>query len=271
MDLTGVLGQFDIAGRSAIVTGGGSGLGLAICETLAEAGAHLTLVDRDEARGAREAARLGARFAPADITDRERLRSAFDAHVAALGGLDILFANAGIGGGAGVRGLSGDHNPARAIDMLDGADWDAVIAVNLTGTFNTIRLGAAAMKASGKPGSIIVTTSNAAIVNELIVGLPYMPAKAGAAHLARQAALELAPHRIRVNAIAPGPFVTDIAGGRMKDAAIREGWRRHVPLGEVADPEWIKPLALYLASDASRYVTGTQIVIDGGMSLGMIG
>lgn len=80
-------------------------------------------------------------------------------------------------------------------------------------------------------------------------------------------ALELARYRIRVNAIAPGPFKTNIAGGRMNDPDVYRGWQSRVPLNQVADPECIKPLALFLASDASRYVTGAQIVIDGGMSL----
>lgn len=127
------------------------------------------------------------------------------------------------------------------------------------------------MKAVGRGGSIIATSSNAAVVAEPIVGLPYMPAKAGIAHMMRHLALELAAFRIRVNAIAPGPFVTNIGGGWLKkDPIVRKVWDANVPLGRV-EPHQIKPLALYLASDASDYMTGALIVIDGGMSLGKFG
>jgi NAD(P)-dependent dehydrogenase (short-subunit alcohol dehydrogenase family) len=271
MAVSGVLAQFDIAGRAAFVTGAAAGLGLAIAETLIAAGANVTLVDRNAELVARQAARLGCGHAVADVTDRAALDNAFVTHLTAHGRLDILFANAGLGGGPGVRTLAGQPDETRSIDHLDYCEWDEVIAVNLTGAFNTVRAGAALMKAHGSGGSIVITSSNAATLNERIVGLPYMPAKAGVSHLARQAALELAERNIRVNSIAPGPFRTDIAGGRMHDPTIRRGWQKLVPLGEVADPEWIKPLALFLASDASRFITGAEIVIDGGMSLGRIG
>jgi NAD(P)-dependent dehydrogenase (short-subunit alcohol dehydrogenase family) len=119
-----------------------------------------------------------------------------------------------------------------------------------------------------RKGSIIATSSNAALINEAIVGTAYMPAKAGVAHFVRHMAMELAEYRIRVNAIAPGPFVTNIGGGWLKDPVVRAAWDSKVPLGRMAEPEQIKPLALYLASDASSYVTGSQIVIDGGFMVG---
>ena len=99
----------------------------------------------------------------------------------------------------------------------------------------------------------------------------YMPAKAGVLHMVRALALELADYRIRVNAIAPGPFVTNIGGGWVKkDPEIRKAWDAIVPLGRMAEPEQIKPLALLLASDASDYMTGSHVVIDGGMMLGRL-
>ena len=267
-----VLSQFDIRGRAALVTGAASGLGLAFAETMVEAGCRVTLVDADEAAARREAERLGplARGAGADIRDRQALADVFDGHEEAFGRLDIVFANAGIGGGPGFWNPAGHRNPDRQIDTFDPAHWDAVIGVNLTGAFNTLREAARLMKAGGKGGSIIVTTSNAALFNQPLVGVPYMAAKAGGAHLVRHAALELAASRIRVNAIAPGTFVTNIAGGWMKDPAVRAQWARTVPLGEVADTDRIKPLALYLASDASSYMTGSQLLIDGGVALGAV-
>jgi NAD(P)-dependent dehydrogenase (short-subunit alcohol dehydrogenase family) len=119
-----------------------------------------------------------------------------------------------------------------------------------------------------RSGRIIVTTSNASIINEPIVGTPYMPAKAAAAHLVRQAALELARYNIRVNAIAPGAFITNIAGGRLKNPADRQAFEGRSPLHHIASTQEIMGLALFLASNASSYVTGAEILIDGGCVLG---
>jgi NAD(P)-dependent dehydrogenase (short-subunit alcohol dehydrogenase family) len=267
------LDQFDIAGRSAIVTGAASGIGLAYAEAMAEAGAKVTLTDIDGDGAEREAARLReagaeARAARLDVADRPTFARVFDNHVAAYGGLDIAFANAGVDPGPGFWNPAGHRNPDGQIDTFDPELWDRSIAINLTGIYNTIREAARVMKASGKPGSIVATSSNAALVNEAIVGMPYMPAKAGVMHMVRHIAYELAAYRIRVNAIAPGPFVTNIGGGWLRDPVVREAWDKSVPLGRIAETFQIKPLALYLASDASSYMTGSHVLIDGGMALG---
>jgi NAD(P)-dependent dehydrogenase (short-subunit alcohol dehydrogenase family) len=261
------LEQFNIAGRSAIVTGAASGIGLAYAEVMAEAGAKVTLTDIDGPAAEQQAARLreqgyDVRAATLDVVDRDQTRAVVDAHVLAYGGLDP---------GAGFWNPAGHRNSDGQIDTLDPERWDRTIAINLTGVFNTIREAARAMKAAGRGGSIIATSSNAAIVNEPLVGVAYMPAKAGVAHLVRHVALELAEYRIRVNAIAPGPFVTNIGGGWLKDPVVRASWDAQVPLGKIAETYQIKPLALYLASDASNYVTGSHMMIDGGMALGKFG
>ncbi|MEE8495920.1 MAG: SDR family NAD(P)-dependent oxidoreductase [Xanthomonadales bacterium] len=264
--------QFDIRGRSAIVTGAASGIGLAYTEAMAESGATVTLTDIDEEGLQREAERLAGlgyqvRTAVLDVTDLDATRSVFEEHAAACGGLDIAFANAGIDPGAGFWNPEGHRNEDGQIDTLDPARWQRTIDINLTGVFNTIREAARQMKPARK-GSIIATSSNAALINEAIIGVAYMPAKAGVAHLVRHVALELAEYRIRVNAIAPGAFVTNIGGGWLKDPVVREAWDAGVPLGRIAETDQIKPLALYLASDASSYMTGSQVVIDGGTMLG---
>lgn len=270
------LEQFDITGRSAIVTGAASGIGLAYAETMAEAGAKVTLTDVDAAAAEREAARLRdagyeARAAQLDVSDRARTVQVFDEHAAAYGGLDIAFANAGIGTGPGFWDPNGHRAPDGQVDTYDPALWDKIIAINLTGAYNTMREAARLMKKGGKGGSIIATSSNAAVVCEAIVPLPYMPAKAGVSHMVKHLAFELAEYRIRVNAILPGPFVTNIADGSLKDPVVREAWDKSTPMGRIAETYQMKPLALYLASDASSYMTGSQLLIDGGMALGKVG
>jgi NAD(P)-dependent dehydrogenase (short-subunit alcohol dehydrogenase family) len=268
------LDQFNIAGRSAIVTGAASGIGLAYAEAMAEAGAKVTLVDIDAEGAEREAARLRsegaeARAAKADIADLAQVAAAFDGHVAAYGGLDICFANAGYDAGNGFWIPGGGRNPAGRIDQYDPAAWARSIDVNLTGAFHTIREAVRCMREGGRKGAIIATASNAGIINEAIVGIPYMPAKAGVLHLVRHAALELAEFGIRVNAIAPGPFVTNIGDGWVKkDPAAKAAFDKTIPLGAMAETHQIKPLALLLASDASSYMTGAHVVIDGGVVLG---
>lgn len=274
-----ILDRFDIKGRSALVTGAASGIGLAYAEAMAEAGATVTLTDLDGEGAEREAARLQeagyeVRFDRLDVSDFDAVSAAFDAHAKAYGGLDIAFANAGIDTGAGFWNPAGHRNPEGQVDTYDPKRWDKSISVNLSGVFYTVSNAVRVMKQPGRAngrsgGSIICTASNAGLVTEPIVGLPYMPAKAGVLHMVRALGLELAEFRIRINAIAPGPFVTNIGGGWLKkDPVARKAWDAIVPLGAVAETEQLKPLALLLASDASDYMTGSHVVIDGGMMLG---
>ncbi len=268
------LDQFNIAGRSALITGAASGIGLAYAEAMVEAGAKVTLADIDIAGAEREVARLrsegaDARAAACDVSDLGEVRTAFDGHVAAFGGLDIAFANAGWDAGNGFWSPTGERNPKGQIDVYDPDAWQRSISINLSGVFHTIREAVRCMKAGGGKGSIIATASNAGLMNEAIVGLPYMPAKAGVLHLVRHAALELAEFGIRVNAIAPGPFVTNIGDGWVKkNPAAKAAFDKTIPLGCMAETDQIKPLALLLASDASNYMTGAHVVIDGGVMLG---
>jgi NAD(P)-dependent dehydrogenase (short-subunit alcohol dehydrogenase family) len=268
------LNQFDIQGRSALVTGAASGIGLAYAEMLVEAGAKVTLTDIDADAVERETARLcatgaHARFAVVDVGELPQVAHAFQDHVAAFGGIDIVFANAGTDRGQGFWNPGGFRNLDGQIDTYNPDDWNFSLRVNLTGIYHSIREAARHMKAAGKGGSIIATASNAGLMNEAIVGMPYMPAKAGVLHLVRHAALELAEYKIRVNAIAPGPFITNIGDGWVKkDPIAKEAFDKTIPLGAMADTDQIKPLALLLASDASSYMTGAHVVIDGGVILG---
>ena len=276
------LDQFDIRGRSALITGAASGIGLAYAEVMAEAGAKVTLTDIDAEGAAREAMRLAhegyeARFDVCDITDLAQVARVFDHHVAAYGGCDIAFANAGLDVGNGFWSPEEKRNPEGQIDVYDPDRWYKSININLTGCFHTVREAARVMKANERNGlgrrggSIVITSSNAAEVNEAIVGVPYMAAKAGVKHFMRHSAYELAAYGIRVNAIAPGPFVTNIGDGWVKKNPLaKQAWDKLVPVGRMAETYQIKPLALLLASDAGSYMTGAHVMIDGGMQLGPV-
>jgi len=267
---------FSVEGQCAIVTGAGSGLGLGIAEALAENGARVTLLDVETLRIAAETERLtglgyAVRGAVVDVRNHEALERAFDEAVAAHGRLDVVFANAGIDSGPGfVSGWSGSdraRNPAGSLETYTDDRWNHVIDVNLNGVFATLRAAARRMKPQ-RSGKLIVTTSVAAYQVEPAVGSAYMAAKAGAAHLMRCIALELAGFNITVNAIAPGFFVTNIGGGHAKNADLQRAIAKVLPMHRVGFPEDIKGLALFLASPASAYLTGQQITIDGGWTLG---
>ncbi|WEK48149.1 MAG: SDR family NAD(P)-dependent oxidoreductase [Candidatus Andeanibacterium colombiense] len=272
------LDQFDVTGRSAFVTGAASGLGLAYAECMAEAGARVSITDIDGAGAEREAKRLvdqgyDVRWGVCDVSQLDDVAAAIDAHVHAFGGLDICFANAGLDVGNGFWSPEGDRNPDGQIDVYDPERWYKSIGINLTGVFHTVREAARAMKANTqrRGGAIVITSSNAAEVNEAIVGVPYMAAKAGVKHFMRHAAYELAAYGIRVNAIAPGPFVTNIGDGWVKkNPAAKAAWDELVPVGRMAETYQVKPLALLLASDAGSYMTGSHVMIDGGMQLGPV-
>jgi len=272
------LDQFDITGRSALVTGAASGIGLAYAEVMAEAGAKVTLTDIDAEGAERETARLAGegfdvRWAACDVADLEQVARAFDDHVKAYGGCDIAFANAGLDVGGGFWTPDDKRNPEGQLDVYDPERWYKSIGINLTGCFHTVREATRVMKANThrRGGSIVITSSNAAEVNEAIVGVPYMAAKAGVKHFMRHAAFELAAYGIRVNAIAPGPFVTNIGDGWVKkNPQAKKAWDELCPLGRMAETYQIKPLALLLASDAGSYMTGSPVMIDGGMQLGPI-
>jgi NAD(P)-dependent dehydrogenase (short-subunit alcohol dehydrogenase family) len=263
---------FDVTGLATIVTGGASGIGLAYAEVMAQNGARITIFDADGKALDRVIERLRKDGQDidgevVDITDRAALDRAFDATAQRRGCLDVVFANAGIGGGPGFLKLDGERNADRALESLPIEAWDRIIAVDLTAVFATLQAAARHMK--GRGGRIIVTTSISAIRTEAFVAAPYVAAKAGAAHLVRQAAHELARYNITVNAIAPGPFVTNISGGRLQDPVVRAPFERFSPMHRLGEPEDIKGLALFLASPAAKFITGAQVVIDGGMILGM--
>jgi NAD(P)-dependent dehydrogenase (short-subunit alcohol dehydrogenase family) len=265
---------FDVSGYGVVVTGGASGIGLGYTEALAENGARVTMLDLSRERIDSEVQRmrgagLDVRGTVVDVTDHAALDRAVDEAAALYGRLDVAFANAGIDPGIGFTTRGGARLPEGAIENYEDDRWNKVIDINLNGVFATIKAAARHMRPR-KFGRIIVTTSVASVRVGSGIGMAYMAAKAGAAHLMRNAALELAADGITVNGIAPGSFATNIGGGWLKEPAAQKEVATRVPMHRVAMPSDMAGIALFLASPASSYLTGQNICIDGGMSLGSV-
>jgi NAD(P)-dependent dehydrogenase (short-subunit alcohol dehydrogenase family) len=269
---------FDVRGLSVLVTGAASGIGFGYAEVMAANGAYVTLSDADGARleaaladlrsrGEGAAERVGG--CVADVIRPGTLAAAVDAAVARRGRLDVLFANAGISAGPGFMQTDGTRNEASAFERLSLETFDRALAVNLRGAFLTLQAAVPAMKRQGG-GRIIVTTTVSLMRTEPHVSTLYVASKAALGQLVRQAALELAAYGILVNGIAPGPTITNIGNGRLKDAAARQPFERLNPLHRLGTPADLHGAALFLASPASAYVTGTQLVVDGGACLGSV-
>ena len=252
--------RFDVDGARTVVTGAASGLGLAMAEVMAEGGARVTLADLDGDALEQVAERLGGdvRTARVDVSDAAAVGRLFDEVVDEQGGVDVAFANAGISLEPGVVDERG------GLENLDRRAWDTVLGVNLNGVLFTMREAARHMKKQGS-GRIVVTASTAGFGTDPMVGYSYSATKAAVIIIVRQAALELARHGVHVNAIAPGPFRTNIGG----DAAPipPEAWNDIVAIGRMAEPDELKGVALLLASPASSFMTGAVIPVDGGQLL----
>jgi len=254
---------FDVRGHGAFVTGAASGLGLAMAEVMAANGAGVTLADVDATGLAAAVDRLRAAGHAVegrvlDVRDSVELRAAVDGCAARWGRLDAAFANADISAGPGFA------TGQTRLEDTDMAAWDDVLKINLTSVFVTVQAAAAHMRPRNT-GRIVVTASIAGLRAEPLVGYAYVATKAAIANVVRQAARELAPHGISVNAIAPGPFMTNIAGGRLwREPEMVKRFADTIPMGRLAGTDEIKGLALLLGSPAASYITGAVIPIDGG-------
>jgi NAD(P)-dependent dehydrogenase (short-subunit alcohol dehydrogenase family) len=245
-----ILDLFKLDGKTALVTGAAQGIGFEIAKGLGEAGARVIIADMNPATGEAAASSIGGSFEPLNVTDPDAVR----ALAAKLGALDVLVNNAGI-----VRNVPSE-------DISD-ADWEVVMSVNVNGLFWCCREFGRRMLDAGK-GSIVSTASMSGLIsNHPQPQSGYNASKAAVIHLTRSLAGEWAGRGVRVNAVAPGYTATPMTLLGLETPEWRETWLKETPMHRLAEPREIAPAVLYLASEASSFVTGHTLVVDGGYTV----
>lgn len=246
---------FDLTGKVALVTGAGSGIGRAIARAMGAYGANVAVSDIREdscVEVREELERLGASAIgiPCDVASREQLKRLVEETVRRFGRIDILVCNAGINTYNGPMASATDE------------DWDRIMTTNLRSAVWLTQMVAPSM-AQQKDGSIILMASLSSLRGNKSIGL-YSLSKAGLAQLARNLAVELGPANVRVNAISPGLIDTPFSRGMMSDPEMMARRLAMTPLRRVGKPEEIAGVAVMLASRAGAFITGQNIVVDGG-------
>jgi NAD(P)-dependent dehydrogenase (short-subunit alcohol dehydrogenase family) len=247
--------RFSLKDKKALVTGGARGIGKSVSHALAQAGADTAIVDLNVAEAAKTARELEAHgvralAVEADVTKPDQVNRTIEAVLGAFGRIDVLFNNAGI-------------CINEKAEEMSFASWQKVIDVNLTGVFLVAQAVGRVMIEKGG-GSIINTASMSGhIVNQPQPQCGYNASKAGVIMLTKCLAAEWAPHRVRVNSISPGYIATEMT---LKGTAWMPAWIAATPLKRMGNPEELQGAVLYLASDASTFTTGSDIVIDGAFT-----
>ena len=253
------------AGKTAIITGAASGIGLATARLFAAEGATVYAADFDVAGGTALAEGSGGtiRFQPCDVNDTAAIKTLMDRAASETGGIDVLFNNAG---------AAGDMAP---IDEIEPSGWDATMDLLLRSVAFGIRYAAPHMK--GRPGAAIVNTASVAALGAGYSPTAYAVAKCGVLHLTKLAATDLARYGIRVNAICPGFINTNIFTSSLSITGEQEVIAKQViaqmssnaqPVARGGQPDDIAQAVAYLASSAAGFVTGTHILVDGGLTIG---
>jgi NAD(P)-dependent dehydrogenase (short-subunit alcohol dehydrogenase family) len=244
-----------LAGEKAVVTGGASGIGRTVCERFAAEGARIAVLDRN-AEGAHEVATaVGGVALTVDVCDAAAVKLAVDAAAQQMDGVTVLATNAG----SSSLALLHETDPAR---------FDRLVRVNLLGTFHAMRAAVPHLLAAGR--GVIVNNASGSATRPTYGELAYSAAKAGVVALTRGAAQEYGP-TIRVNCVSPGIIRTPLSEPMFAlDGALDPAWEA-TPLGRAGTPEEVAEVFLFLASDASRYITGQDIVVDGGIGLAQPG
>lgn len=241
--------------RVAVVTGGGSGIGLATVRRFAAEGAKVVVADIDATAGEAAAAEVDGLFVKVDVTDETQVRDMFEAAVAAYGGLDIAFNNAGI------------SPPEDDSILTTGIEaWRRVQEVNLTSVYLCSKYAIEHMLVRGK-GSIINTASFVAVLGAATSQISYTASKGGVLSMSRELGVQFARQGIRVNALCPGPVNTPLLQDLFAKDPERAARRLvHIPVGRFAEPEEIAAAVAFLASDDASFITAAQFLVDGGIS-----
>jgi NAD(P)-dependent dehydrogenase (short-subunit alcohol dehydrogenase family) len=251
----------DFAGRVIVVSGGASGMGRATVELLLERSARVALIDWNRKEAEAAASSANARAYIADVSDEGQVRAAFAAIDRDFGPIHGVFSNAGV---ARVEGL---------IHEEEAQTWDEVISINLRGTFLVVREAMKRFVAQNGPAAIVCTSS--CVAKLAIPGgtNAYTASKGAVEALIRQVAVDYAPRRIRINAVAPGAIDTPLMWATTPDeqvAEIRKTIDREVPLGQIGRPIDVARCVAYLLSDEAAYVTGATFLVDGGVGAKMV-
>jgi NAD(P)-dependent dehydrogenase (short-subunit alcohol dehydrogenase family) len=258
MELTmPVLDKFSLAGKVAVVTGGNRGLGRAMAQAFGEAGASVAITARreaDAAAAAGEFAALGIRATGVamEVTDVDSVEKAVATVTSRLGPIDVLLNNAGI-------------SVAHTAFEADNADWSAIMATNVDGVWNCSRAVGRRMAERGSGTIVNVGSMSAYIVNQPRWQPAYLASKAAVHQLTKALAAEWAPHGIRVNAMAPGYFLTEMSP--VDQPEYKPYCVDPAAMKRFGYPEELGPVAVFLASDASSFMTGSIVVVDGGFTL----
>ena len=247
-----VLDSFRLDGKVAVVTGGNRGLGQAFARALGEAGARVAIAARDAARSEAVAGELGAISVTTDVTDTASVKAMLDTVTTELGPVDVLINNSG----------TCFHRPALEVPE---AEWRAVWEVNVDGLWHCCRAVGGQMVERGTGTIVNIGSISAQIVNRPQWQPAYNASKAAVHQLTKSLAAEWAPFGVRVNALAPGYIKTEMAP--VDDPQFRPRWVEDAAMQRYAVPEELGPSIVYLASDASSFMTGSVLVIDGGYTL----